>query len=62
MSGVDSDGHGMATFKGSFFLPNEVQASTIILDDQEEMRRVFLRKAPEPSLHMDVEQKRNFTT
>ncbi|KIM91537.1 hypothetical protein PILCRDRAFT_706 [Piloderma croceum F 1598] len=57
ISGVD----GMATFKGGFFLPNEVQVGTIILDDQEGTRRVFLGKGPEPTLHVHVEQKRNFT-
>jgi hypothetical protein len=34
ISGAD----GMATFKGGFFLPNEVQAGTIILGDQEGTR------------------------
>jgi hypothetical protein len=57
ISGVD----GMATFKGGFFLPNEVQGGTIILDDQEGSRRVFSGKGPEPALHVHVEQKRNFT-
>lgn len=49
-----------ATFKGGFFLPSEVQAGTILLDDQEETRRVFLGKGPEPT-HVAVEQRRNFT-
>ena len=50
------------TFKGGFFLPSEVQAGTIILDDQEdEMRRVVSGKGPEPSPHVHVEQNRNFT-
>lgn len=50
-----------ATFKGGFFLPSKVQAGTIVLDDQEETRRVFSGKGPEPSPHAHVEQKRNFT-
>jgi hypothetical protein len=51
-----------ATFKGGFFLPSEVQAGTIILDDQEETRRVLSGKGPEPSPPAHVEQKRNFTS
>lgn len=58
ISGADS----MATFKGDLFLPNEVQVETIILNDQEGMRRVFWKKGLEPALHVHVEQKRNFTT
>ena len=50
-----------ATFNG-FFLLSEVQGrETIILDD-EEVRKIFSGKGPEPSLvHMLVEQKRDFT-
>jgi hypothetical protein len=57
ISGADS----MATFKGGFFLPNEVQAGTIILDAQEETRRVFSGKGLEPALRVHFGQKRNFT-
>jgi hypothetical protein len=46
-----------ATFKGGFFLPSEVQAGTILLDDQEETRRVFSGKGPEPSKPTPVKQK-----
>jgi hypothetical protein len=59
----DESIHGLkerATFKGGFFLPSEVQAGTILLDDQEETRRVFSGKGPKPT-HVTVEQKRYFT-
>ena len=48
-----------AMFKGGFFLPKEVQEGTIILDDQEETRRVFSGKVPELSSQMGVEGKEN---